>query len=304
MLIIVLYDRGANGSRIVVCVDMLGEGVDLPNLKIAALHDTHKSLAVTLQFIGRITRKGANASIGGAIVVTNIADPEAEKKLGNLYAEGADWDKLIKRLSEERVEQELRLQDVVRGLKSKGTLHAQLSLWNLRPRLSTQIYRTSCAQWFPAEYAQVLKAKDQTWYALDESQNLLVAVVHREDQVDWGNYQTLEETSYHLLVVWWDKSNNALFIYASDYEALRSEQLVKIITGDKSTLLAGTPIFQILNNVELPLAKSLGSSRVGAISFTSYFGPNVTEGLASIEKAESELNNIACLGYEDGDRVL
>jgi len=104
--------------------------------------------------------------------------------------------------------------------------------------------------------------------------------------------------------VWWDKSNNALFIYASDYEALRSEQLVKIITGDKSTLLAGTPIFQILNNVELPLAKSLGSSRVGAISFTSYFGPNVTEGLASIEKAESELNNIACLGYEDGDRVL
>jgi superfamily II DNA or RNA helicase len=299
-----LYDRGANGSRIVVCVDMLGEGVDLPNLKIASLHDTHKSLAVTLQFIGRITRKGTNASIGEATVVTNIADPEAEKKLCNLYAEGADWDKIIKRLSEERVEQELRLQDVVMGLKSKGTLHAQLSLWNLRPRLSTQIYRTSCAQWFPAEYAQVLKAKDQTWYALDESQNLLVAVVHREDQVDWGNYQTLEETSYHLLVVWWDKSNNALFIYASDYEALRSEQLVKIITGDKSTLLAGTPIFQILNNVELPLAKSLGSSRVGAISFTSYFGPNVTEGLASIEKAESELNNIACLGYEDGDRVL
>ena len=174
----------------------------------------------------------------------------------------------------------------------------------MRPRLSTQIYRTTCTQWFPAEYAQVLKVQDQTWYSFDETQNLLVAVVHREDQVDWGNYQTLEETSYHLLVVWWDKPSYALFIYASDYEALRSEQLVKVITGDKATLLAGTPIFQILNNVELPLAKSLGSSRVGAISFTSYFGPNVTEGLASIEKAESELNNIACLGYEDGDRVL
>lgn len=299
-----LYDRGANGARIVVCVDMLGEGVDLPNLKIAALHDTHKSLAVTLQFIGRITRKGTDASIGEATVVTNIADPEAEKRLANLYAEGADWDKIIKRLSEDRIEQELRLQDVVMGLKSKGTLHAQLSLWNLRPRLSTQIYRTTCTQWFPTEYVKVLKAKDQTWYALDESQNLLVAVVHREDEVDWGNYQTLEETSYHLLVVWWDKHNNALFIYASDYDALRSEHLVANVTDDKGKLLAGTPIFQILNNVELPLAKSLGSSRVGAISFTSYFGPNVTEGLASIEKAESELNNIACIGYEDGDRVL
>ncbi|KRR29121.1 DEAD/DEAH box helicase [Bradyrhizobium retamae] len=299
-----LYDRGVNGSRIVVCVDMLGEGVDLPNLKIAALHDTHKSLAVTLQFIGRITRKGDDKTIGEATVVTNIADPEAERKLGDLYAEGADWDKIIKRLSEERIEQELRLQDVVAGLKSKGTLHNQLSLWNLRPRFSTQIYRTRCLALSPTLYTQVLKSRDESWYALDEAQNLMVAVVHREEPVDWGNYQTLEETNYYLLVMRWDQANQALFIYASDYEALRTEQLAAIVTGDNTRLLSGTPIFQILNNVELPLAKSLGSSRVGAISFTSYFGPNVTEGLASIEKAESELNNIACIGYENGDRVL
>src|SRR6185312_3876175 len=75
-------------------------------------------------------------------------------------------------------------------------------------------------------------------------------------------------------------------------------------TDETTTLVSGPPIFNILNNVELPLVKNLGSSRVGAISFTSYFGPNVTEGLASIEKAESKLNNIACLGYEDGERVL
>lgn len=52
------------------------------------------------------------------------------------------------------------------------------------------------------------------------------------------------------------------------------------------------------------MVKNLGSSRIGAISFTSYFGPNVTEGLARIEKAESMLNNIACLGYENGNRVV
>src|SRR5262249_40236259 len=42
-------DLRAGKSRIVVCVDMLGEGFDLPQLKIAAIHDTHKSLAVLLQ---------------------------------------------------------------------------------------------------------------------------------------------------------------------------------------------------------------------------------------------------------------
>jgi hypothetical protein len=75
-------------------------------------------------------------------------------------------------------------------------------------------------------------------------------------------------------------------------------------TDESTTLISGNPIFNILNNVQLPLVKHLGSSRIGAISFTSYFGPNVTEGLASIEKAQSALNNIACLGYEDGDRVV
>jgi superfamily II DNA or RNA helicase len=38
-------------TRIVIRVDMLGEGFDLPELKIAALPDVHESLAVTLQFI-------------------------------------------------------------------------------------------------------------------------------------------------------------------------------------------------------------------------------------------------------------
>ena len=41
--------------RIIVCVDMLGEGFDLPSLKIAGLHDVHKSEAVTFQFVGRLT---------------------------------------------------------------------------------------------------------------------------------------------------------------------------------------------------------------------------------------------------------
>ena len=35
---------------------MLGEGFDLPALKVAVVHDPQKSLAVTLQFIGRFTR--------------------------------------------------------------------------------------------------------------------------------------------------------------------------------------------------------------------------------------------------------
>lgn len=299
-----LLDRTASGSRAVICVDMLGEGFDLPNLKIAALHDTHKSLAITLQFIGRFTRKGDFSKIGEATVVTNIADPEAERKLADLYAEGADWDRIIKRLSEERVERELHLQDVVYGLKGAGDLHEQLSLWNLRPALSAQFFKTKCDDWKPLEYKSVLPHGAESWYAFSEQDNVLVSVVCRSAEVSWGNYQNVLDTIYDLLVLRWDKHSGVLCLYASDYNALRSEKVAQTVTDDVTELVSGKPIFNILNNVELPLVKSLGSSRVGAISFTSYFGPNVTEGLASIEKAESSLNNIACLGYENGERVL
>jgi superfamily II DNA or RNA helicase len=53
-------------SRIILCVDMLGEGFDLPALKVAAVHDPHKSLGVTLQFIGRFARTSTNGNFGGA----------------------------------------------------------------------------------------------------------------------------------------------------------------------------------------------------------------------------------------------
>lgn len=64
---------------------MLGEGYDLPNLKIAAIHDYHKSLAITLQFIGRFTRVSNKETLGSASVVVNIADPGVEGALLYLY---------------------------------------------------------------------------------------------------------------------------------------------------------------------------------------------------------------------------
>ncbi|MDV2725686.1 helicase-related protein, partial [Klebsiella pneumoniae] len=93
-------------SRIVICVDMLGEGYDLPNLKIAALHDHHKSLAVTLQFIGRFTRVNKAQKIGQASVVMNVADPNVEGELQHLYSTDADWDNVLRRLSEGRIARE------------------------------------------------------------------------------------------------------------------------------------------------------------------------------------------------------
>src|SRR5947207_9496629 len=69
-------------SRIVVCVDMLGEGFDLPELKIAAFHDIRKTLGVTLQLAGRFTR--TKPHLGNATFIANVADLDVKDELKRL----------------------------------------------------------------------------------------------------------------------------------------------------------------------------------------------------------------------------
>lgn len=81
-----------NGNhKIIVAVNMLGEGFDLPQLKIAAFHDIRKSLPVTLQFAGRFTRTSIDDELSNASFIANLADINTEDELSELYAQDSDW---------------------------------------------------------------------------------------------------------------------------------------------------------------------------------------------------------------------
>ena len=81
--------------KIVVCVNMLGEGFDLPELKVCALHDIHKSLPITMQFAGRFVRD--RGDLGNPTFVANICDQKVEDVLKELYTEDPDWNKALER---------------------------------------------------------------------------------------------------------------------------------------------------------------------------------------------------------------
>ena len=86
----------------IICVDMLGEGFDFPNLKIAAIHAPHKSLASTLQFIGRFARTNAT-NIGTAKFIA-ANDEELEIENQRLYARDSVWQEIIINMSEGKKE--------------------------------------------------------------------------------------------------------------------------------------------------------------------------------------------------------
>ena len=100
-------------SRIVVCVDMFGEGIDIPNLKIAAVHEKYKSLPITLQFVGRFAR--TSSGLGDATFITNIANDELNESLKELYAQDADWNTLLGDKSSSEIEREISDQEFSKG---------------------------------------------------------------------------------------------------------------------------------------------------------------------------------------------
>lgn len=291
-------------SKVVVCVDMLGEGYDLPNLKIAAIHDHHKSLAITLQFVGRFTRTSYSENLGESSVIMNLADPQVEGELENLYAQGADWDLVLRRLSEGRIDREIRLQNIIDSLKEKGNLHNEISLWNLNPSYKAILFSTSCEKWNPQEFETAIPKFADCMYSISAEENLLIVLAVQTSPIKWGSFKELEDTNYKLLIAHWDEELEALFIFSNDYKAFRAENVAEAICNNECELLCGEKIFNVFNGIEYPLARNLGAAQMGAISFTQYFGPNVTDGLTQIEKSKSSLSNIAALGYENGERVI
>ncbi|MFX5768976.1 hypothetical protein ABTD97_20320, partial [Acinetobacter baumannii] len=90
-----------------------------------------------------------------------------------------------------------------------------------------------------------------------------------------------------IFILNWDEEREAVFVYSNDHDAFKTEDIAKVICGENTIQITGETIFKVLDNVQLPLVKNLGSSQVGAISFTQFFGPNVTDGLSQIEKSSS-----------------
>ncbi len=297
-----IEEKLKNGeTRIIVCVNMLGEGFDLPNLKIAALHDVHKSLAITLQFIGRFTREAKD--VGDATVVVNVNDPQVNKDLEGLYSENPDWNEILKQKSESTIEHEIESHEFIKEFS--GELSKHISLWNLRPSFSTLIYETKCQDWNPKKFEEVMPKRYKYWHAINQKEKILVVVISKEDEVNWGRYKDIHNHSFELCVVHWSEEHKALFIQSSDYDAINPAGLSRAICGEDTKIKNGSNVFNIYSGVERILARNLGISTVGNnISYTMHFGSDITQGLSKLDKSLGVLNNISAWGFEGGDRFM
>jgi superfamily II DNA or RNA helicase len=84
-----------------VCVGIASEGLDIPNLKVAVLHATPRSIPYTIQFLGRISRTPINQE-GPAKLIANTDSVRGEVR--RLYKSDSSWRVLIPQIVDEQMQ--------------------------------------------------------------------------------------------------------------------------------------------------------------------------------------------------------
>ena len=291
-------------SRVVVCVEMLGEGFDLPHLKIAAIHDTHKSLAVLLQFAGRFSRT-ANSGIGDATVIANIADQDVSIGLERLYSEDADWNFLLAEMSSHAVREHRELIDFLResvslNAKEDGDATTSVSPTLLRPKFSTVVYKVSSFR--PRRFHLAVPASvevHRTW--LHEGLSTLYYVTKSEPSVSWTRAKSIQDREWHLFVIHHDPGQGLLFIHSSDKSSLH-DGLARAVGGQDAELIRGESVFRMLAGVNRLQFQNVGVTRHARrnLRYAMYTGADVRQALEASQTSGSTKSVLQGVGYENG----
>ena len=288
-------------SKIVICVDMLGEGFDLPELKIAAFHDIRKSFAVTLQLAGRFTR--ATQDLGDATFIANIADIDVQQELRKLYSQDADWNVLLAETSKEIIESRMELREFIDGFQDTLT---DIQLWDLRPALSTVIYKTKCINWDPENFQKGIrgaKSLDRIEHIVNAQENTLIVVTGKKIAMNWTRAKEVFNWDWELFVLFWEQDQNLLFIHGSSNRG-NYEKLAGAVAG-KVEIINGAHVFRCISGITRLKLQNVGlREQLGRlIRFIMRAGSDVEPAMTQAQKQQAVKLVVFGSGYECAGRA-
>ena len=291
--------------QIIVCVNMLGEGFDLPQLKVAAIHDEKQSLPITLQFIGRFTRT-ADDSIGEASFVTNMAYPPMADEIRDLYLKDADWNVIIPGLNDKSTKEQ---QDFAELLNQFPDLNeAEIPFQSINPALSTVIYRLDSFEWDPEKWKNIYTERDYDYryHSVNDAGDMMIIILGSIERVDWTNFEGIQNRMWNVILLHKYDAGNYKHLYInSSFGKPAFDKLVEVLFGAKQTKIDGDVVFRSFHGINRLLVQIFGGRKTipGDVSFKSYVGRDVENGLGKLSQGRLRQNNIFASGIYQGDHT-
>lgn len=298
----------------VICVNMLGEGFDFPNLKIAAIHKPHKSLAATLQFIGRFVR--TNASNIGEAKFLAIVNEELEIENTQLYSNDALWRDKIIDMSEGRIEREgevKRALNTFRDIYPEQENYDDLSIYNINPFFHVKIYKVNDFQ-YPKSIE--ITNNEVIKYLISDEYKSIIIITKEITRPKWLAIDQLINVEHNLFIIYFDSSSRLLFINSSLKTIGFYDNIIKQLTSSKFERISKSQINKVLVEVENPEFFNIGlANRMGTSGETYKIlaGPSAQNVLSKSDgrlysgghvfvKGVSAGNNIT-IGYSSASKV-
>lgn len=285
-------------AKIVVCVDMFGEGIDIPTLKIAAIHDKYKSLPITLQFIGRFARTSSN-NLGNAKLITNVAIDDLKESVEELYHQDSDWNKLLNIHSSSAIEKEIELDNFFRNFKKEHVDKIDLS--QLRMKISTRMFKSPFNNVCVDSWKQVLNS-DRTTSFVNDEEFIYIFIEEIENKVPWSEQKDIVQYEYDFFVIFFDVKKGLIHINETD--AGKGNRLIENMFFDAS-LVKGDSIYRCLDGINLLMIGTLGLKQKpsGRISFRMFAGTDIKSGISEVVVSGSTKSNLFGYGYRDGQKI-
>lgn len=290
----------------IICVNMLGEGFNFPSLKIAAIHSPHRSLSVTLQFIGRFART-VGAAIGPATFLAIPSDIEIEAE--RLYDTRAVWQDMVQNLSASRVHEEAEIREVLESFSPGDMLAedlADLSLYVLEPYYHVKLYQLDREVDLrrDIEFPEPLEV---VYQSVSEEHNAAIYITREISLPRWTTDDRLAIIQPDLFVFHQDLASKLLFVCASRRSAgLYDELMASFVDADPRPL----PLFRLnraLNDLDTPEFFNVGMrNRVASNTTESYriiTGSNADKAILKSDGRLYHRGHVFGRGSEDGNSV-
>jgi len=235
---------------IIIAVDMLKEGFDYPEFKIAAVHGIHKSLAVLLQFIGRFTR--TQKDLGDASFIVNYADENISLELENLFQDGSGWEKVISEIADEKKQQAESLLTFLQGCEPYSGFDSpniELNPKLVYPALSCVCFKAEKANWnnFKEAFNLNIHGLSQPYYNIAE--NVFYFTTQKREKVKWVRTTRLKDQTWALIAMHYDETSKLLFIGCSD-KRFDIDLLAEKISENTSERILGDIVFRSFDSIK------------------------------------------------------
>ena len=305
-----ITERLKDGSlRAVSVVGMLGEGYDLPRLRLVAYHDKHKSLPATVQLVGRLARVSEEYPQESVLVTVDDGDvyPELESVVRNLYKEDADWATILPGI----VDTEIETDKAARAFTDELELReGRIDPVQLQPMPTPTVFEVADPRWkiipegasLPAELdvGRSLGGAEILTALVAERGRLIVLVTRRRSTPKWCTDPSVESIEYGLTVISFRMAPridlpSLLFVDAEDNRIGHAVAKILKVPDDASVVGPGR-LDGYLQSLPRISVSSIGMRNILAgtrgTAYKTRAGRSTDTDLGSIETTQTALGHV------------